>query len=58
MPGWRQAMWTHLNLALRTGRQRPENILADDELRRIAAPILLIWGAHDVYGAPRSLIAP
>ena len=53
MPGWRQAMWTHLNLALRVGRQRPENILADDELRRIAAPVLLIWGADDVYGAPQ-----
>jgi pimeloyl-ACP methyl ester carboxylesterase len=53
MPGWRQAMWTHLNLALRAGRQRPENILADDELRQIAAPILLIWGADDIYGAPQ-----
>lgn len=53
MPGWRQAMSTHLNLALRAGRQRPENILADDELRRIAAPVLLIWGADDVYGAPQ-----
>lgn len=53
MPAWRQAMWTHLNLALRAGRQRPENVLTDDELRRIAAPVLLIWGADDIYGAPK-----
>jgi pimeloyl-ACP methyl ester carboxylesterase len=52
MPGWRQAMWSHLNLALRAGRQRPENILSDDELRAIRAPVLLIWGDGDVYGGP------
>jgi pimeloyl-ACP methyl ester carboxylesterase len=52
MPGWRQAMWTHLNLAFRAGHQRPENVLTDDELRRITAPVLLIWGTDDVYGGP------
>jgi pimeloyl-ACP methyl ester carboxylesterase len=52
MPGWREAMWTHLNLALRFGRARPENSLADDELRSIAVPVLFIWGEDDVYGGP------
>jgi pimeloyl-ACP methyl ester carboxylesterase len=52
MPGWREAMWTHLNLALRFGRGRPENALTDGELRSIAAPVLFIWGQDDVYGGP------
>jgi pimeloyl-ACP methyl ester carboxylesterase len=52
MPGWRDAMWTHLNLALRFGRGRPENHLTDDELRSIAAPVHFIWGQNDVYGGP------
>ena len=52
MPGWREAMWTHLNLALRFGRGRPENNLTDDELRSIAAPVLFVWGEDDVYGGP------
>jgi pimeloyl-ACP methyl ester carboxylesterase len=52
MPGWREAMWTHLNLAMRFGRGRPENNLADDELRSITAPVLFIWGRDDVYGGP------
>jgi pimeloyl-ACP methyl ester carboxylesterase len=51
-PGWGHAMWTHLNLALRAGRPRPGNALTDDELRSIAAPVLLIWGDGDVYGGP------
>jgi pimeloyl-ACP methyl ester carboxylesterase len=52
MPGWREAMWTHLNLALRFGRERPGNALTDDELRTIEAPVLFIWGQDDVYGGP------
>jgi pimeloyl-ACP methyl ester carboxylesterase len=52
LPGWRQAMWSHLNLALLAGRQRPENVFADDELRRLAVPVLLIWGDADIYGPP------
>jgi pimeloyl-ACP methyl ester carboxylesterase len=52
MPGWRDAMWSHLNLALRFGRARPENHLTDDELRSIAAPVDLMWGRDDVYGDP------
>ena len=45
-------MWTHLNLAMRAGRPRPENFLREDELRRIEAPVVFIWGDHDVYGGP------
>jgi len=52
MPAWRDAMWTHLNLALRFGRGRPENPLSDAELRAIAAPVQFIWGRDDVYGGP------
>jgi pimeloyl-ACP methyl ester carboxylesterase len=52
MPSWRRAMWTHLNLALRFGRERAENILRDDELRSIAMRVQLIWGQDDVYGGP------
>jgi pimeloyl-ACP methyl ester carboxylesterase len=52
MPGWRDAMWTHLNLALRFGRGRPENNLSDDELRSIATRVHFIWGQDDVYGGP------
>jgi pimeloyl-ACP methyl ester carboxylesterase len=52
MPGWREAMWTHLNLAMRFGRERPENVLTDEELRLIATPVQFIWGQDDVYGGP------
>ena len=51
-PGWSDAMWTHLNQALRFGRARPENALTDDELRSIAAPVRFIWGEDDPYGGP------
>jgi pimeloyl-ACP methyl ester carboxylesterase len=51
-PGWREAMWTHLNLALRAGRARPGNALTDAELRSIAVPVRFFWGADDVYGGP------
>jgi hypothetical protein len=33
-PGWGRAMWSHLNLAMRSGRARPENVLGDDERAR------------------------
>jgi pimeloyl-ACP methyl ester carboxylesterase len=52
MPGWSDAMWTHLNRAMRFGRPRPENQFTDDELARIAAPVRFIWGTDDVYGPP------
>jgi pimeloyl-ACP methyl ester carboxylesterase len=51
-PGWRQAMLSHLWLAMRVGRPRPENALSEAELRGIAAPVLMIWGDEDPYGAP------
>ena len=52
MPGWGVAMRTHLNLAMRRGRARPENRLGDDELRRIDTDVRFIWGDADVYGPP------
>jgi pimeloyl-ACP methyl ester carboxylesterase len=52
VPGWRRAMWTHLNLALRAGRPRPGNALTEAELRAITAPVTFFWGADDVYGEP------
>ena len=53
MPGWREAMWTHLNLALRFGRQRPGQALTEEELQSIEPPVLFIWGQDDVYGGPK-----
>ena len=50
--GWPGAMRSHMLLAMRRGRPRPENFFSDDELRRLEAPVLFIWGADDVYGAP------
>jgi pimeloyl-ACP methyl ester carboxylesterase len=52
MPGWRRAMRSHMLLAMRSGRPRPENYLSDEELGRIEAPVLFVWGADDVYGSP------
>jgi len=52
MPAWRLAMSSHLNLALRSGRPRPENLLTDDELRSIEVPVRLLFGDRDVYGTP------
>ncbi len=51
-PGYRTAMASHLGLAMRMGRPRPENVLSDAELRDIAAPVLMIWGDNDPYGSP------
>ena len=52
MPAWRLAMYTHLNRAMRSGEPREENLLTDDELRSIEAPVRLIFGDADVYGPP------
>jgi pimeloyl-ACP methyl ester carboxylesterase len=51
-PRWREAMRSHMLLALRRGRQRPENVLTDEELGSIAAPVLFVWGEDDAYGPP------
>jgi pimeloyl-ACP methyl ester carboxylesterase len=51
-PGFRTAMLSHMWLAMRLGRPRPENFLSDAELERIAAPVLMIWGDEDPYGGP------
>jgi pimeloyl-ACP methyl ester carboxylesterase len=45
-------MLSHMWLAMRLGRPRPENFLSDAELQRIAAPVLMIWGNDDPYGGP------
>ena len=52
MPGWRLAMSSHLNLAMRSGKPRPENLFSDDELRSIEVPVEFILGDKDVYGPP------
>jgi pimeloyl-ACP methyl ester carboxylesterase len=51
-PGFRTAMLSHMWLAMRFGRPRPENFLSEQELRTITAPVLMIWGADDPYGGP------
>jgi pimeloyl-ACP methyl ester carboxylesterase len=51
-PGFRTAMLSHMWLAMRRGRPRPENFLADAELQHIAAPVLMVWGDEDPYGGP------
>lgn len=51
-PGFRTAMLSHIRLAMRLGRPRPENFLSEADLRRIAAPVLMIWGDEDPYGGP------
>lgn len=52
MPGWRLAMSSHLNLAMRSGKPRAENLLTDEELRSIEVPVRMIMGDDDVYGPP------
>ena len=51
-PGFRTAMLTHMKLAMRVGRPRPENFLAEAELQQLAVPVLMIWGDEDPYGGP------
>jgi pimeloyl-ACP methyl ester carboxylesterase len=51
-PGFRTAMLSHMWLAMRLGRPRPENFLSDTELRQLAVPVLMIWGDEDPYGGP------
>ena len=51
-PGFRTAMLSHMWLAMRLGRPRPENFLSDAELQHIAAPVLMVWGDDDPYGGP------
>jgi pimeloyl-ACP methyl ester carboxylesterase len=51
-PGFRTAMLSHMWLAMRLGRPRPENSLSDAELQDIAAPVLMVWGDEDPYGGP------
>jgi pimeloyl-ACP methyl ester carboxylesterase len=51
-PGYRTAMLSHMQLALRLGRPRPENFLSETELQELAMPVLMIWGDEDPYGEP------
>jgi pimeloyl-ACP methyl ester carboxylesterase len=53
MPGFRLAMSSHLNLAMRAGRPRPENLFTDDELRRTGVPVRMVMGDADAYGGPQ-----
>jgi pimeloyl-ACP methyl ester carboxylesterase len=51
-PGYRTAMLSHMQLALRFGRPRPENFLSETELQQLAVPVVMIWGDQDPYGGP------
>jgi pimeloyl-ACP methyl ester carboxylesterase len=51
-PGYRTAMLTHMQLAMRRGRPRPKNLLSEVQLRQLIAPVLMIWGDEDPYGGP------
>ena len=51
-PGFRTAMLSHMRLAMRLGRPRPENFLSEAQLRQIMVPVLMIWGDEDPYGGP------
>jgi pimeloyl-ACP methyl ester carboxylesterase len=51
-PGFQTAMLTHMQLAMRFGRPRPENFLSDAELQQLRVPVLMIWGDEDPYGGP------
>jgi pimeloyl-ACP methyl ester carboxylesterase len=51
-PADRTAMLTHMQLALRLGRPRPESFMSDTELRELAVPVLMIWGDQDPRGGP------
>src|SRR5436305_4450412 len=51
-PGFRTAMLTHMQLALRLGRPRPENFLSDTELRNLAVPVLMILRDEDPHRGP------
>ena len=51
-PGFRTAMLSHMQLAMRLGRPRPENFLSEAELRQLNVPVLMIWGEEDPYGRP------
>ena len=51
-PGYRTAMLSHMRLAMRLGRPRPESFLSEAELRQVRVPVLMIWGDEDPYGGP------
>ncbi|HWK18119.1 MAG TPA: alpha/beta hydrolase [Solirubrobacteraceae bacterium] len=51
-PGIRTAMLSHMWLAMRLGRPRPENLLSEAERRQLTVPVLMIWGDDDPYGGP------
>jgi pimeloyl-ACP methyl ester carboxylesterase len=51
-PGFRTAMLSHMRLAMRLGRPRPENFVSEAELRQLMVPVLMIWGDEDPYGDP------
>ena len=52
VPGYSRAMRSHMLLAMRSGRPRPENFFSDEELAALSARVLFIWGDEDIYGSP------
>ena len=51
-PGFRTAMLTHMQLAMRSARPRPENFLSETELQQLTVPALMIRGNEDPNGEP------
>ena len=50
-PGYRTAMLTHINLAMRFG-DPGQNFISGSELQQLATRVLMIWGDEDPYGGP------
>jgi pimeloyl-ACP methyl ester carboxylesterase len=54
LPGAREATRALLHAAVRVRGARPEIALTEQDLDRVRRPVLLIWGGHDVFGAPET----
>ena len=53
LPGYGSAAAAIFRGSLRAGgRQRPSLVLGDEELARIAQPVLFVWGDREPYGPP------
>jgi pimeloyl-ACP methyl ester carboxylesterase len=53
-PGYARSVSSLMERINRPWRPRPENVLTDDELGRIAQPVLFVWGKDDVFLSPEA----